>query len=331
MEMVDLSLGIPNSPKKHSDIISKVIFSEGVFCDRYPSSLLSSELEIVDSCFLNKLGLDVFCDKNLSVHHGGRGALFTVLSCHLNHENVNIDTSYPYWNGYNSIVKSINENSMINNMDNQSNSQVSLLCLPNNPDGSLDIERLNYCLKNYEHVVIDLVYFNFLDAFEIKSISDVLMGRNNYSLIFSVSKHSASPNVRVGYVYTPSTELSAKYRAFQFNISNLPSNINRTVAVYHLMQEERNLMITDYYNRISFEINNIQSYPGIRICAKGMFVWITCDKKKSKYIVDAILSELNIKGALGDSFGDEYGSRWLIKDGVDYKKLIERIYYLNKG
>lgn len=328
--MVDLSIGVPECPVKYIDSLSVAIENDGVKCGKYPSSFCKEEAEVIEQIFLKKLGIKNVLDSGLTVHHGGRGALYTVF-CVLSRIGLNeIFTSTPYWNGYSSILGSIESNMKISSSECKNKCSAALICMPNNPDGRVDLERLAHLVAVYEYVVIDLVYFNFLSTDEVEKISSILKGRTNYILIFSTSKFCATPNLRVGYSYTPNKFLYEIVTRKQFELSNYPSMLNRQLAIKYLSERKVTRAITSHYHKILDNVRPIITPEGISFSANGMFMWIVCNDCSSDIVVREIFLKCNIKGMAGHDFGESRGSRWLLRADVDYRHLLEQVFLLNK-
>ena len=314
---IDLSLGVPIIKGLPVPMLSGITAEKLI---RYPRYFTERELNIVKLTFL--LGKLETTYSNCTVHNGARSALTSALMC-LKDLGINkAITPRPFWPGYSSIFLLADiELDSYSTKEEFPETVAYLICLPNNPNGERNFRLLKSYLESGSWVVIDCVYFGFLTDKEKIEFIEILTPHSNYTLVFSASKYTAAPNIRIGYTFSKDTHFSERIKEKQFSISNMPSDLNREIACDLLECKERVVKIRDYYIRICSRINPLKNRFNINFTAYGMFLWVETKYANSSITAHHIKNKLNI---IGTEVG-EFGTRWLLIEGINYESILNAI------
>lgn len=322
----DLSLGVPEWPSCNSvqalqeefKIIPADIYS-------YPPAIDDEELkpllrvlkDYFSACMSNHL--------SFSTHNGGRAAINDILRFAKSSLGATeIFLQSPSWFGYSEILSrsGLITHSLAEYVPSNTK-KIILVCLPNNPSGSVDLE---FDIDEATTVVIDLVYFAFLSKSSRDAIS-VFVESNprQVILVFSTSKTCCAPGVRIAYVASKNTEMTTALKSLQKESYNLPSRITRRIStlLWSNVEEINNARDTYADLRKLAESEFIDS--GLNYTIFGMFIWVVIQSVNADQVISEVRDRCGYLGASGVRFGDPNGTRWALRKGVDYKNLVEAL------
>ena len=220
---------IDNAIKKYGgNKDSWIDLSTGINPHYYPYTIINAhQLKNLpcknDIDNLNKLAKKYFqTSANVTAVSGAQAGI-NILPFLLPNKTVSILS--PTYNEYQNVFSNnLTKISNVENLSELKNSQIAIVCNPNNPDGKLySNEDLLEISKNVEYLIIDESY---IDQYPEKSLSKKIDDQSNIIIIRSFGKFFGLAGIRLGFLIS-NKELNKKIEFLigTWPISNIAINI----------------------------------------------------------------------------------------------------------